>query len=86
MIEDLDAKIDLVVEIVTGSETRMSERFDRLEGTVSVMQKDMMDMKKDITIIQKDMTDVRSLLYRHDERFQKCEEEIESLKVVSRRS
>lgn len=77
VLEDLDSKLDLVVEKVESSEQRVLGEVSEIKGKIST--------------IEKDITDIRVLLYRQDGRIEKQheilekhEEEISILKASAR--
>lgn len=70
MLEDLDARIDLVVEVVKGSEGRLTKRMDEMETA----------LKQDIADIHLTVSRHSEKIQKHDETLQRHEEEISILK------
>lgn len=72
-LEDLDSKLDMIVEVVKGSESRLATRMDEMEN----------GLRQEIRDIRLVVGQHTEKLQEHDRKLQKHDEEMVILKQLS---
>ncbi len=90
LLEDIDSKIDLVVEKVMSLDAKvdkLDQRVDQLDKKIDGVEERLTQranrLEEKVDGVQGEVVGIRVLLGRHDDILQKHEEEISALKRVS---
>ncbi|HEX5035717.1 MAG TPA: hypothetical protein VFX30_00975 [bacterium] len=73
-LEDLDSKLDMILEVVKGGDDRAERRFVALESKVD-------EIKEDLT---ENIRGIRKILESHDKSLKQHEERIVTLEKITR--